>query len=379
MIDWSEEQQALREGLTPWLDALNADHIKQDEHGKFSWEKWKVVQETGMLRLPFAEEYGGLGQDLLTTMYVLEEFGRGCRDNGLGFSIATHMVSVGVPLQRYGSEYLRSRYLPAICTGDRIGAHAITESESGSDALAMRTTAERFGEHYILNGTKCFVSNGPVADLFVVYAKTHPDGGPLGLTAFLVERNSAGLTVGPPVPKMGMRTSPLSELSFDQCRLPAKQVIGQPGQGYRVFDHVIRREILCSFATTAGGMADRLSRCIAYARTRQQFGNPISSYQWVSNQLVEMAIGVKTAKKWLYDTASAEISGADTTADLAATKLLVSELNLTSAVSAVQLFGGNGFTTEYGLEKDLRDAVGGTIYSGTSQIQRNRIASTLGL
>jgi L-prolyl-PCP dehydrogenase len=379
MIVWNKEHQALRDTLAPHFDVLNEAHVERDARAEFSWEKWKALQDTGLFGLPFEERYGGLGQELPTVVYVLEEFGRGCRDAGLGFSLSTHLVSTGVPLQRFGSVELRERYLPSVCSGDRIGAHAITESESGSDALAMRTTARRSDDDFVLNGAKCFVSNGPVAGLFVVYAKTHAGGGPLGVTAFLVERDTPGLSVSKAAAKMGLRTSPLSELYLDDCRVPASNVIGRPGQGYRVFDHVMRWEVLCSFALTAGAMADRLARCLAYARTRQQFGRPIGSYQGTANRLVEMEIGLKTARKWLYDTAESEAAGRDVTADLAATKLVISEQNLASALTAVQLFGGNGFMTEYGLEKDLRDAVGGTIYSGTSQIQRNRIASTLGL
>jgi alkylation response protein AidB-like acyl-CoA dehydrogenase len=379
VVEWNDDQHTLRDGLTQWCSAFSADHIEHDAHGIFSWDKWKLIRDCGILRLPFGERWGGLGQDLLTTMYVLEGLGYGCRDGGLSFSVSTHIVSTGIPLQRFGSEELKQRYLPRICEGDAIGAHAISEPDVGSDALSMRTRATREDDHFVLNGSKTFVSNGPIADVFVVYARTHPDNGPLGITAFLVERGTAGFDIGQPVAKMGLRTSPLSELFFDDCRIPTSNVIGRPGTGFLVLDYVMKWEILCSFIINTGEMQHRLERCIDYARTRTQFGQTIGSFQAVAHKIVDMKIGVESARKWLYDTAERFARNENVTADIAISKLLASERNVASAMSAVQIFGGNGYMAEYGLEKDFRDAVAGTIYSGTSEIQRNRIAAMLGL
>ncbi|MFJ5122899.1 acyl-CoA dehydrogenase family protein [Kitasatospora sp. NPDC088548] len=379
MIGWNADQTALRQGLGRWCEELSAGHLERDAEGVFPRDEWKLVQGSGILGLPFDEQWGGLGQDLLTTMYVLEELGAKCRDGGLNFSVATHMVSTGVPLQRFGSRELKERYLPGICSGETIGAHAISETESGSDALAMRTTATRENDGFVLRGGKSFVSNGPVADVFVVYARTHPDGGPLGITSFLVERDTPGLVVGAPVGKMGLRTSPLGELHFDDCRIPASAVIGRVGSGFLILDHVMKWEILCSFVITTGQMRYRLDRCVEYAKERVQFGRPIGSYQSISNKIVDMRIGLDTARKWLYDTAVRLTDGENVTTDIAVSKLLASESNLASALAAVQIFGGSGYLTEYGLEKDVRDAVAGPIYSGTSEIQRNRIAAMMGL
>lgn len=379
MIDWNRDQIALREGLARWHEALSAGHIEQDEQGVFSWDKWKLIRQSGILSLPFDEQWGGLGQDLLTTMYVLEGLGEGCRDGGLNFSVTTSMASTGIPLERFGSAELKGRYLPRICSGEAIGAHAITEAEGGSDALHMRTRADRDGDHFVLRGSKTFVSNGPVADLFVIYARTRPDGGPLGVTAFIIERDTPGLQIGKPLKKMGLRTSPLSELFLDACRIPTAQVIGRVGGGFLVLDHVMKREILFSFIVNVGEMQHRLDRCIHYARTRTQFGKSIGSYQSVANKIVDMKIRLETARKWLYDTAERLVAGANVTVDMAIAKLLTSESNVASSLAAVQIFGGHGYMAEYGLEKDVRNAVAGTIYSGTTEIQYNRIASMLGL
>jgi alkylation response protein AidB-like acyl-CoA dehydrogenase len=377
--EWTDAANALREGLASWIDALNTPSVHRKDTGVFPWAKWKLIKESGILQLPFERRWGGLGMDLRTTMDVLEKLGEGCHDGGLNFSVATHLASTGVPLQRFGSARLKETYLPRVCAGDAIGAHAITEPDSGSDALRMRTTATRDGDHFVLRGSKSFISNGPIADLFVVYVKTHPAGGSLGITAFLVERGTPGFEVGDPVAKMGLHSSPLGEAYFDDCRVPAANVVGRIGGGYRVFDHVMKQEILYTFAISAGSMRHRLDRCVAYANTRSQFDHKIGSYQAIAHKLVDMKIGLETSRKWLHDTAEKVMAGADSTMDVAIAKLVTSENNTASAMAAVQIFGGYGYLAEYGLEAELRDAVAGTIYSGTSEVQRNRIASILGV
>ncbi|WP_432039121.1 acyl-CoA dehydrogenase family protein [Streptomyces cucumeris] len=379
MIEWSDEQTRLRDGLTPWFEKFAAEHDAYDAAAEFPRGPWEAVRDSGLLRLPFGEEWGGLGQSLLTTMYVLDGLGYGCRNGGLNFSVTTHMVSTGVPLQRFGSAALKRRYLPAVCDGSLIGAHAISEPDAGSDAMSMRTTATRDGDSYVLRGSKTFVSNGPVAGLVVVYARTDATAGPLGVSAFLLRRDTPGLVFGNPIAKMGLKSSPFCELFFDDCRVPADALIGREGSGFLILDHVMRWEILCSFAVTLGEMRRRLERCVAYAKERRAFGRPIGGFQAVSHRIVDMRIGVESAHKWLYDTAEKHTRGQNITADLAMAKRVVSEANVASALSAVQIFGGNGYTAEYGLEQELRNAVAGTIYSGTSEIQSSRVAATMGL
>jgi alkylation response protein AidB-like acyl-CoA dehydrogenase len=376
---WNSDQLALRDGLARWHDDLSEGHVERDEEGAFSWDKWKLIQETGILSLPFDERWGGLGQDIVTTMYVLEGLGEGCRDGGLSFSVTTSICSTGVPLEKFGTDDQKKRYLPGVCSGDVIGAHAITEAGGGSDAMKMLTKADRDGDEYVLNGSKTFVSNGPVADVIVVYARTRPDAGALGITAFLVDKDSPGLSVGKPLKKMGLRTSPLSELFFDDCRIPAGNVLGRVGGGFLVLDYVMKREILFSFIVNVGEMQHRLDRCIEYAKTRVQFGKPIGAHQSIANRIVDMKIKLETSRKWLYDTGERLMAGEDVTVDLAIAKLLTSESNVESSLSAVQIFGGHGYMAETGLEKDVRNSVAGTIYSGSTEIQYNRVASMLGL
>jgi alkylation response protein AidB-like acyl-CoA dehydrogenase len=379
MLNWTDEQKALRKAYADSFTTWGKDHIRRDQEGEFPLDQWKLIGESGLFGLPFMPEWGGSGQDLLTTMYVLEGLGYGCRDSGLNFSASTQIVSAGIPIQRFGSAELKKRYMPRICDGSLIGAHAITERRGGSDAAGMQTTAVKQGDGYVLNGEKCFITNGPVADLFVVYARTAVGNSPFGITAFVVERDTPGLATGPSVSKMGLRTSPFSDLSFTDCAVPSQNVIGHAGRGFVILDYVMKWEILCNFIISLGTMQYRMERCIEFARSRIQFGTPIGSNQLISNKIVEMKIGAETARMWLYETAERFSEGKDVMMEIAVAKLLASEVNLNSALDAVQIFGGRGYIAECALEKDLRDATAGTIYSGTSEVQRSKIARMLGV
>lgn len=377
MRTWTAEQRDLRIEYADRFASWSEGHIDRDREGGFPHDVWKLVGESGLLRLPFDREWGGLGHDLLTTMYVLEGLGYGCRDSGLNSCVATQLVSTGIPLQQFGSTELKKRYLRSIGEGTLIGAHAITERTGGSDAARMQTLAVPDGDNFVINGHKAFISNGPVADLFLVYVKTEKGGGPFGITTFLVERDTPGLGIGPTIEKMGLRTSPFCDITFDDVVVPASNMVGRQGKGFMILDYVMKWEVLCAFVISLGAMRNRLERCVEFARSRTQFGSKIGSYQLIASKIVEMKIGLETARKWLYDTAEEFLAGENVMMGLAITKLVTSEANVQSAAAAVQIFGGRGYTTEFGLEKDLRDATGGTIYSGTSEIQRDKIARML--
>lgn len=377
MRTWTAEQRDLRIDFADKFEAWNEGHVERDRNGGFPWQQWKSVGESGLLRLPFEPSWGGLGHNLLTTMYVLEGLGYGCRDNGLNSCVATQLVSTGIPLHRFGSTEQKDRFLPGICDGSRIGAHAITERQGGSDAASMTSMAVRDGDNFVINGEKCFISNGPVADLFLVYVRTQSGTGPFGITTFLVERDTPGLGVGEPIEKMGLRTSPFCNITFDDVVVPATNMVGKLGKGFLILDYVMKWEVLCAFVISLGTIRNRLERCVEFARSRTQFGAKIGSYQSIANKIVDMKIGLETARKWLYDTAEDFIAGENVMMDLAIAKLVTSETNVKSAADAVQIFGGRGYLTEFGLEKDLRDATGGTIYSGTSEIQRDKISRIL--
>jgi alkylation response protein AidB-like acyl-CoA dehydrogenase len=376
MVSWTEEQRAIHASAR-----LLGEHLcgTKDKHEAFDQERWRRLCASGLPGMPFGAEWGGGGRDLSTTMCAFEGLGYGCRDGGLSFCTVTHVTSVGVPLHDFGSAELRTRYLPTISAGARIGAHAITEADSGSDVLSMKTTAQSDGDGFVLSGTKSFVTNGPVAGLFVVYARTDPAGGTFGLSAFLVERDTPGVMVGPPIPAMGLRSAPLGELVLDRCHVPRANLIGSLGSGFLILNHTLQWEILLSFIVHVGEMQYRLERCVDFAKTRRQFDQPIGSFQSVANNIVEMKIVTDTARKWLYSTAEKLERGEDVVIDIAISKLLASEGNLESALTAMRIFGGRGYLEQYGLEQEMRDAVAGVTYSGTSDIQRQRIAAMLGL
>jgi alkylation response protein AidB-like acyl-CoA dehydrogenase len=379
MIEWTDEQKALRKSLDQYAEALSEGAIEDDANNVFSREKWELIRKTGVLRLPFDEEWGGLGHDALTLVYVLENLGYGCRDGGLLFSVATQIVSVALPIHKFGSDELKERYLRRLIDGEILGAHAISEPEAGSDATAMTTTATPDGDSYVLNGKKAFCTSGPVADVITVYAKAEAEAGATGITAFLVETDNPGITVGDPIPKMGLNTSPIGELEFEDCRVPSGNIIGRFGAGFFILEHVMTWEILCIFIMMVGEMQQRLERCVDYAKKRKQFGVPIGSNQYIAQHIVNQKIGLENSRKHLYDTAARFAKKRSVTAEISMCKLVTSEANLASALSAVQIFGGKGYMRETGLEKDLRAAVGAPIYSGTNEMQRVRLASMLGL
>ena len=377
--DWNDEQKALRKGLQKYYEALNAGVLEDDAAERFNRDKWQLIRESGVIRIPFAEQWGGLGHDALTLVYVLEELGYGCRDAGLLFALATQVVSAAIPLQKFGSEELKGRYLARLIDGEIISAHAISEPSAGSDAMAMSTTATPDGDGYLLNGGKTFITNGPIADVITVYAKLETGDGASGITAFLVPTDTPGFHVGPPIAKLGLNTCPFCELEFTDCRVPASNIVGKPGAGFFILEHVMNWEILCIFIMMAGEMQERMERCIAHVKKRTAFGVPIASNQYVAGKIVDQKIGIETSRKHLYDTARRFAKGRSVTTEISMAKLVTSEANLASALSAVQLFGGRGYMREHGMEKGLRDAVGGPIYSGTNEMQRVRIASMLGL
>jgi alkylation response protein AidB-like acyl-CoA dehydrogenase len=377
--EWTDEQKQLRKSLESYFERLNEGHIEDDAAGQFNRAKWDLIRESGVIRIPFDTEWGGLGHDALTLVYVLEHLGFGCRDNGLLFTLATQLVSAARPLQKFGSDELKQRYLKPLIEGELISAHAISEPTAGSDATAMITTATEDGDAYVLDGQKLFITSGPLADVITVYAKSETGSGAAGITAFLVEADTPGFTVGDPIPKLGLNTCPFCQLEFRDCRVPKENMIGKPGAGFFILEHVMNWEILCIFIMMVGEMQDRMEQCIKYAKTRQAFGQPIGSNQYVAGKIVDMKLGLETSRKHLYDTARRFSRGRNVTTEISMAKLITSEANLSSALNAVQIFGGRGYMREYGMEKALRDAVGGPIYSGTNETQRIRIASMLGL
>lgn len=377
----TDEQKLLRETLGALGRDLNRDLVARDRASTFSREAWLRCGEVGLQGLPIPEEYGGAGADVITTALALESFGAACRDEGLAFSICAHMQSCALPLSELGSEEQKRRYLPALSSGRLIGGNATTEPESGSDAFAMKTTAVRDGEHYVLNGNKTFVTNGPVADVVLVYALTNPEYRQFGgISGFLVERGTPGLWLGASIEKIGLRTSPWCEVTLEDCRVPASQLVGHEGSGAALFASSMDWERLLICLIYVGRMQDTLDRTIDYARSRRQFGKTIGKHQAIAEKIAEMKVDLEASRLLLYR-AAWEKQTRGRTAQLAIClgKWFTTESRIRSALHAIQIHGGYGCATELEIERELRNAVPATIASGTSEIQKMVIARHLGL
>jgi alkylation response protein AidB-like acyl-CoA dehydrogenase len=379
-FELTDDQRSLRASIVEFARReLNDGVAERDKEGSFSRDAWRKCAELGILGLPVPEEYGGAGSDATTTLVALEALGYACTDNGLLFSLNAQMWAIETPILRYGSEEQKRRWLPGLADGSVLAAHGMSEPASGSDAFSLSTTARKDGDGYVLDGSKTFVTNAPEADLFLVFATIDKELGFAGVTAFLLEHGTPGLTVGKPISKMGLRTSPMSELFFDGCRVPADAVLGKPGGGMRVFDHSMTWERGCILATTVGTMERQLERALAYARERRQFGQPIGSFQAISHKLVDMKLRLETSRLLLYRLGALLDAGKPTSLESALVKLHLSDSFVRSSMDALQVHGGYGYMTEYELERDVRDALGSKLYSGTTELQYEIAAKNLGL
>ena len=379
-MDMTEEQGRLQQSAIAFARKMLAyDVIAADAAETFNVEAWRACADFGVLGMPIPQEYGGLGLGLASLLAVMEGLGYGTRDQGLLFSLNAHLWTNSIPILVYGSDAQKAAYLPGLCDGTRIGANAATEYGAGSDIFSMRTRAVRDGDAYVLNGTKMFVTNATVADLVVAYATIDPALGAMGITAFIIERGTPGMTVGGKLHKMGLRTSPMAELIFEDCRVPLANRLGREGRGVDVFECSMEWERGCILASCLGVMRRQLEECIRHARERKQFGVSIGKNQSVANRIVDMKVRLETCRALVFRIGELKDRKAPAMLEAAMAKLHVSQCFIQSSLDAIQTFGGYGYMTEQQVERDLRDAVGSGIYSGTSDIQRTLIAKALGL
>jgi alkylation response protein AidB-like acyl-CoA dehydrogenase len=376
----SDEQLAYKKTVTEFAsNELDELVIERDSREEFSRKAWQGCANLGIHGLPFDDQYGGQGADALTTMLALEGLGYGSHDNGLIFSINAHIWSGAMPIHRFGTEEQKQKYLPGMCDGSLIAVQGMTEPDSGSDAYSLATTVTDNGDRYTLNGSKTFITNAPVADVFIIFATIDRSKGWAGLCGLIVERDTPGLSIGSNFHKMGLRTSPMSELIMDDCHIPKENLLGKHGSGMMIFNHSIEWERACILASTVGTMERQLQSCIAYARNRQQFGQPIGKNQAVSHRIVDMKLRLETARLLLYQLGWKIDQGQRIAMEAAMVKLHLSEAYLQNSLDAVQIHGASGYMAETLVEHDVRDAVASRIYSGTNEIQKNIIAQHLGL
>jgi len=365
--------QQARASIDSIVRTLGAESPPTD----FPREKWQAVASTGIFRRATTAE--SKRDAIRSTIAALERLGEICKDSGLTFSVATHLASTITALDKFGSPEIKARYMDELVSGQLIGAHAISEPNAGSDALSMTTTAREDGDDFVINGHKAFVTNGSIADVIVIYAKTSQAASADCVSAFLVETRSPGVHLGPTMEKVGLGTSPLCELTLENCRVPKENMIGRRGAGFFVLSYVMQREILYSFIINVGEMHRRLTRCVLYANSRHQFGSPIGSFQSVANKIAEMKIKYELSRRWLYHIAELMSASKDVTSEVAIAKVFVSENALATSIDALHIHGGYGYIASNGLGTEVCNALAGPIYSGTNEVQRGRIAALLGV
>jgi len=346
-----------------------------DEKEEFPREILEWLGETDLLGVGIPEEYGGLGGGVLETCLAVEEISWACP--GVATSYAANWLGI-MPILLAGTEEQKQKFVRPVAEGKKLAAFCLTEAEAGSDAGAIRTTARREGDTYVLEGTKQWITNGGEADIYTVIALTAPEKGARGASCFVVEKGTPGLGFGRKEKKMGIRASATREVVFTGCRIPASQLVGREGQGFPIAMRTLDRARPGVGAQAVGLAQGALDRAIAYARQRVQFGKPIITFQAIGHMLADMATQVEAARALVYATARTIDAGArDFAKESAMAKLFASDVAMRVAIDAVQIFGGYGYMRDYPVEKLMRDAKITQIYEGTNQIQRNVIAQEL--
>ncbi|MGF1562569.1 MAG: acyl-CoA dehydrogenase family protein [Geminicoccaceae bacterium] len=378
----NDDQRAWRERARRFAStSLGRDLAERDRRGALDVEDWRQGWQEcaafGLLGLCVPQAYGGLGLDIVTTVMVLEAIGEGCADNGLTLAVNGQIWAVQEPIMSFGSEAQKARYLPELASGRLIGAHGMTEAETGSDAFSLQTSATRADGGYVLNGCKTYVGLAPACGLAVIFATTRPDRGRWGLSAFLVEADRPGFGQAHDQQKLGLRTVPMGEIHLCDCWVPEDNRLGPEGAGASIFQNTMVWERSFIFASHVGAMRRQLDDCVTYAKRRQVFGRSIDQFQSVSNRLAEMKLRLETSRLLLYQAAWLLDRGEDATMAAALAKLHISESFAASSLDALRIHGGKGYLAGHSAERDLRDALGGVIYSGTSDIQREVIARLL--
>ena len=375
-LSLSDEERELREAARRFARKEIAPVAERmDREDYFPRELFRRLGEQGFLGITIPTDYGGLGQSYLAQALILEEIAR--LSPALALSVGAHSNLFADNLARNGTAAQRSAALPAICSGEAIGALALTEPQAGSDAVAIRTRAERQGEHYLLNGSKTFITNGPVADWMLVYAKTDPKRGAHGISAFLVSSKTPGFSVAKKLDKMGMRGSPTGELAFQDCQVPADQLVGTENEGVAIMMSGLNVERAVLGGIPVGILAECLERSLEYARTREQFGLKIGRFELIQGKLADMYTDLEAAR-WLV-TAALESVGHDRRSLRASAAALTfaSEASTRHALAAIQIHGGYGYIRDLPLERLARDAKLLEIGAGTSEIRRLVVAREL--
>ncbi|RLL46884.1 acyl-CoA dehydrogenase [Oceanobacillus piezotolerans] len=375
-FEFSEDIKSLKEGIRDFIDnEVEPYAMEIEETNEIPERIMEKSKQMGLFALSVPEEYGGLGLNMVGKCAVLEEVGR--THNGFTTVIGGHTGIGGVGIVEMGTEEQKQKYLPAMASGEKIGAFALTEPSAGSHASNLQTTAVKKGDKYIINGSKHYITNAPIADIFTVMAVTDPSKGTRGITSFIIEKDTPGLTIGKIEQKMGLHGSHSSEVFFEDCEVPVENVLGEEGQGYVNALKILANGRAGMAARNLGSADKLLEMSIDYAHNRIQFDKPIFEQQIIQHYLAEMAVDVEALRSMVYRVASMVDEGKKVIKEAAMVKLLGSEVYNRVADKAVQIHGGLGYISEYPIERFYRDARITRIYEGTSEIQKNIIASQL--
>ncbi len=372
----SEEHEMIRKMVRDFAEnEVAPTAAERDEEERFDMDIFHQMAELGLTGIPWPEEYGGIGSDYLAYVIAVEELSRVCASTGV--TLSAHTSLAGWPIYKFGSEEQKQKYLRPMAQGEKIGGYGLTEPGSGSDAGAMKTTARLEGDHYILNGSKIFITNGGIADYYVVFALTDPTSKHKGTSAFIVEKDFPGFSVGKKEKKLGIRSSPTTEIVFEDCKVPKENLLGEEGQGFKIAMMTLDGGRNGIAAQAVGIAQGALDAAVAYAKERHQFGKPIAANQGIGFKLADMATQVEAARLLTYQAAWLESEGLPYGKESAMSKLYAGDIAMKVTTEAVQIFGGYGYTKDYPVERFMRDAKITQIYEGTQEIQRLVISRML--
>ncbi len=375
-FELSREQKLIQKMIREFTENEIAPITAEtDRTSTYPAETIDKLFDCGVMGMAVPKEYGGAGADLLSAAICVEEISKQCASTG--DIVATHNGLCCAPILENGTEEQKKKYLPMLTQGHKVGAFALTESNAGSDASKGTTTARLEGDKYILNGSKIFITNGYVAEVFVVFAMTDPSKGTKGISAFIVEKDFPGFSVGKHEEKLGLHGSPTAEIVFTDCEVPKENLLGQEGKGFRIAMATLDGGRIGIAAQALGIAEGAMQEAINFTKTREQFGRPIAKFQNTQFELANMHVGIEAGRLLCYKAAAIKNTGARVTLDAATAKLFCSELAMKVTTKAVQMHGGYGYTKDYPVERMMRDAKITEIYEGTSEIQRVVISGNI--
>ncbi|MBD8004433.1 acyl-CoA dehydrogenase [Bacillus norwichensis] len=371
----SEEHEMIRKMVRDFAkNEVEPTAAERDEEERFDVEIFQKMAGLGLTGIPWPEKYGGIGSDYLAYCIAVEELSRVCASTGV--TLSAHTSLAGWPVYKFGTEEQKQKYLKPMAEGEKMGAYGLTEPGSGSDASGMRTTAKRDGDHYVLNGSKIFITNGGIADIYVVFALLDPED-KRSSTAFIIEKDFEGFSVGKKEKKLGIRSSPTTEIIFEDCKVPVENVLGEEGQGFKIAMMTLDGGRNGIAAQAVGIAQGALDAAVEYAKERKQFGRPIVDNQAISFKLADMATSIEASRLLTYQAAWLESEGLPYGKESAMSKLMAGDTAMKVTTEAVQIFGGYGYTKDYPVERYMRDAKITQIYEGTQEIQRLVISRML--